>query len=182
MTGGSQLLQLTIELGSSACFRIEENTFLVPRLRNGNRMSTWFNTRRIIVPFDFSDASASAITVAQKLARDETDIHILHVIPHLSATDPGAVWESIDDEARKDHARRAVDEALAERKIETSGMHVDVGIGDPGHVVVDLAQEVEAGLIVVPSHGRTGIARVVLGSVAERIVRHAHCPVLVLKK
>ena len=58
---------------------------------------------------------------------------------------------------------------------------LDVGIGDPGHVLVDLAKQIDAGLVVISSHGRTGLTRVLLGSVAERVVRHADCPVLVLK-
>ena len=50
------------------------------------------------------------------------------------------------------------------------------------HEIADFAQEKKAELIVLPSHGRTGLTRLLLGSVAEKVVRLAHCPVLVLKK
>ena len=54
-------------------------------------------------------------------------------------------------------------------------------IGDPGSEITKLAKEVGAHLIIMPSHGRTGISRLLLGSVAERVLRLSHCPVLVLR-
>ena len=60
-------------------------------------------------------------------------------------------------------------------------MHVDVEFGDPGNQIVDFAERISAELIVIPSHGRTGIERLLLGSVAERVARLAPCPVLVLR-
>jgi nucleotide-binding universal stress UspA family protein len=59
---------------------------------------------------------------------------------------------------------------------------VEVRIGDPGAEIVKVATELKAGLIVMPSHGRTGLKHLLLGSVAERVVRTATCPVLVLRK
>ena len=60
-------------------------------------------------------------------------------------------------------------------------MKIDVEIGDPGHRIADVAAKLGADLIVMPSHGRTGIERMLIGSVAERVLRLAHCPVLVLR-
>ena len=57
-----------------------------------------------------------------------------------------------------------------------------VQFGDPGHGITDYAEEVGADVIVMPSHGRTGLRRLLIGSVAERVLRLAHCPVLVLRK
>ena len=62
------------------------------------------------------------------------------------------------------------------------GAHIAVLMGEPAHGIADYAQEKKAELIVIPSHGRTGITRLLIGSVAERVVRLAHCPVLVLRK
>jgi nucleotide-binding universal stress UspA family protein len=56
-----------------------------------------------------------------------------------------------------------------------------VAFGDPGQRITAYAEEVGADVIVMPSHGRTGLKRLLLGSVAERVLRLAHCPVLVLK-
>ena len=57
----------------------------------------------------------------------------------------------------------------------------EVLVGDPGTVCADRAASLKAELIVIPSHGRSGVSRLLLGSVTERIVRLAPCPVLVLK-
>jgi nucleotide-binding universal stress UspA family protein len=56
-----------------------------------------------------------------------------------------------------------------------------VRFGDPGREIAAHAEELHAELIVMPSHGRTGLSRLFIGSVAERVVRLAHCPVLILK-
>jgi len=120
-----------------------------------------------------------AVEVALELAAKPNDIHVVHVIPPIIAAEPGVIWDTIDDASRIVHAR---EEMKTKLEAYAEGMELNVGVGDPGHIVCDLAEEVHAGLIVIPSHGRTGISRMVLGSVAERVVRHAHCPVLVLKK
>jgi nucleotide-binding universal stress UspA family protein len=140
----------------------------------------WFKQKKIVVPYDFSDESKSAIEVALELAEKQSDIHIIHVMHELSATDPAVIWHSIDDEKR----RRRVTESFAEKTadLNINDVHFEVGIGNPGAVIADMAEEVGAGMIVIPSHGRTGFTRLMLGSVAERVVRLAKCPVLVLKK
>jgi len=68
---------------------------------------------------------------------------------------------------------------FAEQQIE--GVQINVSIGNPSRMIADLAEEIEAGLIVIPSHGYSGVRRWFLGSVAERVVQLAACPVLVLK-
>jgi len=59
-------------------------------------------------------------------------------------------------------------------------LQIDILFGDAGHEIAKLAERQGAELIVLPSHGRTGIKRLLIGSVAERVVRLAHCPVLIL--
>jgi nucleotide-binding universal stress UspA family protein len=71
-------------------------------------------------------------------------------------------------------------ERLTDAKYQ--GAEKVVLFGDPGHEIADYSQREQADLIVLPSHGRTGISRMLIGSVAERVVRLAHCPVLVLRK
>ena len=75
--------------------------------------------------------------------------------------------------------RESAEKTLVENDIE--GVQVNVAIGNPGRVIADLAEEIEAGLVIIPSHGYTGLKRWFLGSVAERVVQLAKCPVLVLK-
>ena len=146
----------------------------------GGKQHGLVQRKTIVVPFDFSEESNSAVEVARQLAEEATDIHAIHVLPELLATEPGVIWGVIDDESRKEHAKEAMLERLA--SLECKDVRADVQVGDPGHVIVQLAEEHGASLIIIPSHGRTGMKRVLMGSVAERVVRHAHCPVLVLKK
>lgn len=139
----------------------------------------WFTQKRIVVPFDFSDESVEAIKVALTLAERKEDVHVIHVLTELSVGDPYAVWDEMSDEHREEYARKSMSEKLADLDIET--VHLDVRIGNASQKIADLANEIVAGLIVIPSHGRTGVKRFLLGSVTERVVRLAHCPVLVLK-
>ena len=63
-----------------------------------------------------------------------------------------------------------------------AGVKTIIREGDPGLLIADYAAEVHADLIVMPSHGYHGVKRLLLGSVAERVLRHANCPVLVLRR
>jgi nucleotide-binding universal stress UspA family protein len=140
----------------------------------------WLPKKNIIVPIDFSDDSLSAVETALELVDNPASVHVIHVLPLLTVADPGVVWEPVDDESRRSHAEDALRQRLAEDPYR--GVKVQVSIGDPGHEIADYAQAQHADLIVMPSHGRTGIRRLLIGSVAERVVRLAHCPVLVLKQ
>ncbi len=140
---------------------------------------TWHINQPVVVPFDFSDHSKQAVELAVKLADDPGRVHVLHVLPFLIPTEPGVVWGTIDDSSRIDHALEAMREALPEPKF--GQVAFEVRLGDPGSVAAQRAEELSAGLMVVGSHGRTGISRMVLGSVAERVTRLAPCPVLVVK-
>ena len=138
----------------------------------------WLPKSRVIVPVDFSEVSLDAINTALSLVDDPANVYVVHVIPDLQVADPGVVWQTIDDESRRKHASDAVRERLADHP----AIQVMIEIGDPGHRIPDLAKELSADLIVLTSHGRSGLERVLLGSVAERILRHCECPVLVLKR
>jgi nucleotide-binding universal stress UspA family protein len=139
----------------------------------------WFKGKRVLVPFDYSDESVEAVKVALALAESRDDVHVLHVLIELPASDPVVIWDEMNDEKRMTAARASMEEKLAESDIR--GVQLDTRIGNPAIVIADLAEEVEAGVIIIPSHGYTGVKRFFLGSVAERVVRLAKCPVLVLK-
>jgi len=139
----------------------------------------WFRERKIVAPFDFSENSLEAVSLALQLAVDQGDVHVVHVIPPLVVSEPGVVWGAIDDASRIKHARAEMEKSLA--SLNADNVKLDIRIGDAGHQVCELAEDIDAGLVVIASHGRTGLSRVVLGSVAERVARHATCPVLVVK-
>ena len=145
----------------------------------GGKKMVWKINNAVVVPFDFSEHSRAALKRALCVAESAQQVHVLHVLPFLVPTEPGVVWATIDDAHRIEHALQNLRDALSDP--EHAEVHFEVRIGDPGQVTVDRAEELGAELIVIGSHGRTGISRLFLGSVAERVVRLAHCPVLVEK-
>jgi nucleotide-binding universal stress UspA family protein len=141
---------------------------------------SWLPRQTVVVPVDFSEDSLAALQTAQDLVGDPAHLHVIHVLPILEANDPGVIWHLIDDESRSRHAAEALSKELAHRGYQQP--QVAIRFGDPGHEIAEYAQQVDAGLIVVPSYGKSGLTRLLIGSVAERVVRLAHCPVLVLKR
>jgi len=140
----------------------------------------WLPKKTVVVPVDFSDNSFIALDTALELVASPADLHAIHVLPVLEPAEPGVIWHTIDDDTRIHHAKQALQERLADAKYNDA--NIEVAIGDAGHSIADFAEQVGAELIVVPSHGRTGLKRILVGSVAERVMRLAHCPVLVLKQ
>ena len=140
----------------------------------------WLPRKTVVVPIDFSDDSLAAMDTAREMVEDLADLHAVHVLPVLEPNDPGVIWYNIDDASRSRHAGEALRKELVGRGHE--GMEVAVRFGDPGHEIARYAEEVAAGLIVVSRHGQSGLKQILIGSVTERVVRLAHCPVLVLKK
>jgi nucleotide-binding universal stress UspA family protein len=139
-----------------------------------------FVDKPIVVPIDYSEESTGAIDVALEIAASPEQITAVHVAPPLTAFEPGVAWPVIDDEDRQVNLEKAFERRHADPTYQ--GVRFEVRFGDPGHEIADLAKSLGAGLIVMPSHGRTGLAHLLIGSVAERVVRLAHCPVLVLRK
>ena len=139
----------------------------------------WFASKKVLVPVDFSDESFAAVDSALEFVEKTSDITVLYVLQDMSPMEPGEIWHTVDTESRTRHAMKALRERLADEKY--AGLHFDVAIGDPGHQITKVAEREKTELIVLPSHGRTGLKRMLIGSVAERVVRLAHCPVLVLR-
>lgn len=135
---------------------------------------------KCVVPVDFSPESLAAVDRAIKIVEDAARVYVIHVLPLFLASEPGMVWDTVDDKARRLHAREALARRLAKPGHER--IHLAVTVGDPGEEIAAYAVDNGAELIVLPSHGRTGIRRLLIGSTTERVVRLAHCPVLVLKE
>lgn len=140
----------------------------------------WSISKAVLVPYDFSSHSQVAVDKALSIADSPSQVHILHVLPTFIPLAPeGFPVEAIDDQVRLEYTQKALDEEFADLRYAQCSK--EVMIGDPGTTCVERAKSIGADLIVIPSHGRSGITRLVLGSVAERVVRFSHVPVLVLK-
>lgn len=139
-----------------------------------------FSKDRILVPTDFSEKSLQAIKETNTFADANTQLYIVHVLKPLEATEPGVVWESVDTEKRTKTILSLFEEKFP--KSEYERLIFEVRNGDPTAEIIDYAEYRNVDLIIMPSRGRTGISRFFMGSIAERVVRFAHCPVLVLKQ
>jgi len=140
---------------------------------------------KILVPTDFSDCAAAAMATAVDLARRlGGEIVLLHVLVEAPLYGEGlrsaARVQSVYDAQRK-WAEGALDARIAElggRGIKASWRAT---AGVPFEQIVNVASEERADMIVIGTHGRTGLNRVLLGSVAERVIRLAPCPVLTVR-
>ena len=140
----------------------------------------WIKDRIVVVPIDMSDFSLKALDAAREMVPDPAMIHVLHVLPTLEPAEPGIVWNTMDDGSRMLQARSAVSAFLQDRGY--GRMTISVRIGDSGTQIALFAEDIGAGLIVLPSHSRGMLTRMLLGSTTDRVVHLAQCPVLVLKE
>jgi nucleotide-binding universal stress UspA family protein len=141
---------------------------------------------RILLALDSSAHSAIATKKLYERPWPEHSIVRILSVAELNSTertpfwDSGATYEHLE-EALLSEARDVVDRAANALKPSTLSIEATVRRGDPRSEIVDAANEWSADLILVGSHGRTGIARWLLGSVAEHVVRHAQCSVEVCR-
>jgi universal stress protein A len=148
----------------------------------GELLPAILKLKSILVPIDFSKISQSALEYAVPLARQfDAKITLLHAIEPL----PYPVeWTYAS--MREDFPIGPLQEklkVLAQRAIEPELLkEVIVRVGTAFEVIANAAWDCEADLIVITTHGHTGLKHVFMGSTAERVVRHAPCPVLVVRK
>jgi nucleotide-binding universal stress UspA family protein len=138
--------------------------------------------KTVVVPVDFSDDSAPAIRAGLDRVESPDGLHVVHVLYPLSADVSlhGLVPATLSDATRESAARDRLAELL--RGAGAPQAHPAVLTGDAGLLIADYAKRVGADLIIVPSHGYHGVKRLLLGSTAERVIRHADCSVLVLRR
>ncbi|MEM8830739.1 MAG: universal stress protein [Cyanobacteria bacterium P01_G01_bin.19] len=139
----------------------------------------WLVKKSVLVPIDFSELSYEAIAPAREYVESETSLTLIHVLTPLHPADPAAMWNTLDDKQRKQKVKDFLAEKLGEMGYKA--VRIEVMLGDPSTEIVDFAKDIGVDLIVLPSHGKKGISRFLLGSVAERVVRLSPCPVLVIK-
>jgi universal stress protein A len=141
--------------------------------------------RRILAPTDFSDLSKQGVKSALELAEIfGAKLLLLHVVEPPPYPVEGIVPSHLGATLLDDLERQATNElAQALSETQTSGAEVArrVVTGVPYRKIVDVAEEEQSDLIVMTTHGRTGLGHLVMGSVAEKIVRTAPCPVFTIR-
>jgi nucleotide-binding universal stress UspA family protein len=132
---------------------------------------------KILCPVDFDANSRTALRMASELARErKAALFIVQVVPMPPAPEVALPFGKMEATARTRLERLAHQQADRHASYE-----VEVLIGDPGSEILQAAKRRRADLIVMATHGRKGLRRLMLGSVAERIVREAPCTVLTVK-
>ncbi|MCJ7499970.1 universal stress protein [bacterium] len=143
------------------------------------------NMRKVLVPVDFSSTSNKAFLYAREMADCwEGELHLVHVLDteflsgavHITIEpldESVAKWEKRAEEKLKSIYHEAGGEAL-------SG-EIHIRKGKPPEEILQIAEELDVDMIVIGSHGRTGLERAIFGSVAEKVTRLAQVPVLVIK-
>ena len=137
------------------------------------------HAKKMVVPIDFSDLSFAALDRAVEIAGDSGEVHAIHVLTSLSAMEPGSMYGTVTDETRIESVTKNLRKRLSDKKYANVAVHAVVG--DAGRSISDFAEQEGADLIVISSHGYGFFQRLMLGSVAERVVRLAPCAVLVLR-
>lgn len=140
---------------------------------------TRFSDGPVVIPVDMSAESLAAVDVALQIAASANRIHVLRILHEPHSSHPDALVEAIDHSKWRNAAIKELQASLADEKY--ADLKLCVEFGDPGHRIAEHADAIRAQLIVMPSHGRRGIKRLLVGSVAERVTRLSHCPVLVLR-
>jgi nucleotide-binding universal stress UspA family protein len=135
--------------------------------------------QKTIVPIDFSDLSFEALDRAVEIAGDDGEIHVIHVLVQLSLMEPGLMYGTPTDQERIAEVEKTLREKLTDKKY--AGVKIHALVGEAGREIAEFAEREKADLIIIPSHGYGFFKHALLGSVAERVVRLAHCPVLVLR-
>jgi nucleotide-binding universal stress UspA family protein len=155
--------------------------------------------KRILCPVDLSDFSLAAVKLAAKLSdASRARLYLLHVIDNpfdelymtsITQADPAAMdlyKRELLDRSKILRATEEHSQVLLKQFCHDAIQHLPkirylVDSGDPFEKIIDAAENHRIDLIVLATHGRTGLKRLLIGNVAEKVVRHAPCPVLTVK-
>ena len=141
--------------------------------------------QRFLVPVDFSEYASQAldyaIGLAHKLGARLTLLHVIQSLP-LGGVDMGVVIPYTDIQDLEAEITSSMNDYL--ERVTAAGLEGEIAVvhGVPFHEIVETAKIQQVDLIVMGTHGRTGFQHVLLGSVAEKVVRLAPCPVLVVRQ
>jgi universal stress protein A len=137
-----------------------------------------FRLRKILVPVDFSEHSRKALEYAIAFAKQfGAELNLVHVVRPYPV---GPEMAPVDIESVQDAKSEL--EVMRKQVAETVYCQTSMRTGDPCLEIIDAAKQLDVDLIIISTHGRTGLAHLVLGSTAEKLVRHADCPVLVVRR
>ena len=138
--------------------------------------------KNILVPVDFSPISQKALRWAYELAKlFGAELTLLHVVEPHPYPDWGFGNAFAREEKLRDVTRKHMNRLCERTEVPTQSVRdILTRVGKPFDEIVEASRELDVDLIVVGTRGMTGLTHVLVGSTAERVLRHAHCPVLVV--
>ena len=138
--------------------------------------------KSILCPLDFSDASKNAYRYACEFAKSMgSKIYLLNVVePRPMAADMTLTYIPVEEDLEK-AAQEDLEPLVQEAKAKGIDIVADVVIGIPADVILGQLADMDVSLLIMGSHGKTGLSRLLMGSVAEGVVRKATIPVLIVK-
>ena|SRR5208282_5413237 len=140
-----------------------------------------FPFKRILAPVDFDESSLSALELAAQLAKpNDGTVFILHIVP--VDMDVSGMPQYVDLIKRQENVDRDKLTDIAKQHLADVKWEILDQMGPPAEVIAEVAATLPADLIVMVTHGRRGLARLVEGSIAEKVLRNAPCPVLAVRK
>ena len=141
-----------------------------------------FKINTILCPVDFSDASRKAVQYAREFAVGMgASIHLLNVVePRPMAVDITLNYVPLEEDLEK-AAAEDLDIILQEFRVAGLKAECAIEFGNPADVILEKAAALDVNLLIMGSHGKKGLSRLIMGSVAETVVRKANCPVLIVK-
>ena len=140
-----------------------------------------FPFTKILVPVDFDESSLSALEIAGKLAQQSNAmVFVLHVVP--VDMDVSGMPQYVDLIRRQESLDSEKLASIAKQHLEALKWEIIDEMGKPADVVAQMATKLGVDLIVIVTHGRRGLARLIEGSIAEEVLRKAPCPVLAIRR
>jgi nucleotide-binding universal stress UspA family protein len=137
---------------------------------------------RILFPTDFSDHAAHAQRYAMSLAKQYgADLHIIHVVQLFSYVVDFGMDNTTQYESVQNSLKEMMDKLLSDLADEPYPITGEVVQGDPVKEIITCARNDNSDLIILGTHGRAALEHVLLGSIAEKVVRKAPCPVLTVR-
>ena len=142
--------------------------------------------KKILVPIDFSDYSKKALQYTVNFAKHfNSEICLLYVIEPVIYPADLSMGQMVIPNADIDYGEKAEDELLALAKSEIGDLlsyNILVKTGKPFMEIIDTAKEIDSDLIIISTHGHTGVEHLLFGSTSEKVVRKAPCPVLTMRE
>ena len=183
--GRTGIRRLVMGSVAEKIIRLSSSPVMTVRCGSDGKPLDYPNYRSILLPVDFSKASTKALWTASEIARKYgSKLTLLHVTEAPEFTGYLEGDDLYDDElssSQIEEAEKTLADFLSKAPLDGIEVYTRVIYGRPGRKIVEFAHKEDIDLIIIPSHGKSGFEKLLMGSNVNKVVHRADCPVLVLK-